>query len=314
MNTRSLQHQVAAVRRFNRFYTGILGMLDEGLLGSAYSLTEVRVLYELGQDQEQTAATLCQRLKLDAGYLSRMIRRLDDDELLERSTSHHDARRKFLKLTPAGKKLLDELQELSNQAVTHLLQPLDDEHRLQLTHSMQRVEQLLHKAAGTESTFQALILIRPHQPGDMGWVVWRHGMYYAREFGWNEEFEALVARLTADFIQQFKPNWERCWIAEQDGHNVGCIFLTQDDPITARLRMLYLEPSVRGAGLGKRLVTECVETARKLGYWQMRLWTNARLDAARNLYQQQGFRKVGEETSLSFGKMETHEHWELKFG
>ncbi|WP_151705369.1 bifunctional helix-turn-helix transcriptional regulator/GNAT family N-acetyltransferase [Nitrincola alkalilacustris] len=301
--------RVSAVRRFNRFYTQVIGVLHEGLLDSPFSLTEVRVLYELAHSADPTAAALCQALSLDAGYLSRILQRFDKEGLIHKRRSEQDARQSHLSLTEAGQQVFEELSQRSSQEITDLLQALPDTDQQKLIESMQSVEQLLSR----DHKVHAPVILRQHRPGDMGWVVWRHGIYYAREFGWNEGFEALVAKLVADFVQNYKPEHERCWIAECDGRNVGSIFLVQESESVARLRMLYIEPEMRGLGLGRRLVEECVNTARQLGYRKMVLWTNAGLHAARHIYEAQGFKLLSEETVSSFGRDEIYQDWELIF-
>ena len=294
-----LDARIDAVRRFTRFYTQRIGMLRQGLYASPWSLAEVRVLYELAQASERLVASdLAQRLQLDAGYLSRILRGFVGRGYVRKSRAASDARRHELKLTPAGRKAFAPLDRASHDEIADLLAPLPDAAQRRLVGAMRTVEALLAEPQKNA----AAVVLRPHRPGDIGWVVACHGRLYAEEYGWDETFEALVAEIAARFIKRYDPKRERCWIAERDGENVGSVFVVERSPAVAQLRLLIVEPSARGAGIGRRLVGECVEFARRAGYRKMMLWTNGGLDAARHLYEEAGFELTKEERHFSFGK------------
>ena len=301
----TLDHRVAAVRRFSRFYTRIVGALQEGLLQSRFSLAEARVLYELAHRAEPTAKELAQDLDLDAGYLSRMLQSLERDGLLTRTTSETDRRQSLLSLTEAGTMAFAPLEERSRQEVGALLGKLPDAAQSDLVGAMQRIETLL---GGSPPTAW---LLRQHQPGDIGWVIARHGALYAEEYGFDSRFEALVAQVAGGFLAQHDPARERCWIAECDGVNVGSVFLVRRSDEIAKLRLLLLEPLARGRGIGRRLVAECIAFARQAGYSGITLWTNDVLTAARAIYQQAGFRLIASTPHSDFGTSCVGEDWEL---
>lgn len=302
-----LPEAIALVRRFNRLYTKQMGVLNEGLLNSSYSLTEVRILYELANSGSTTATALGNELSLDPGYLSRILRRFQDSGLIERTPSEEDARNMLLSLTRKGRKEFEPLNAASEAEVGEMLSKLSAEEQRQLLGSMQRIERLLQlEERGSEP-----YLLRPHQPGDMGWVVHRHGVLYAQEYGWDERFEALVAEIAAAFIQNFDPKCERCWIAEREGEIVGSVFLVRKDDEVAKLRLLLVEPSARGLGIGKRLVDECIRFARHVGYKKITLWTQSNLTAARNIYERANFQLVSQQKHKSFGKELVAETWDL---
>lgn len=300
-------NEIAIFRRFNRLYTRTIGTLSDGLLNSPYSLTEARILYELANREQATAKEIAGELSLDAGYLSRILRKFEDAGLIEKETSAADARLTILKLTRRGQAAFGELNQLSNKQARELLDSLAPSRRDDLLHSMQRIEDVL-----TQKT-SAPYILRQHRPGDMGWVTSRHGALYAQEYGWDEHFEALVARIVADFIIDYDPKRERCWIAERNGDRLGCIFLVKhpERSDTAKLRLLLVEPSARGLGLGKALVTECVSFARTAGHKEVTLWTQSILTAAHHIYQQAGFTLVREEPHHSFGADLIGQTWEL---
>lgn len=300
--------RVAAVRRFNRFYTRQIGLLNNGYLDSSFSLTEVRVLYELANRDRVTASVLARDLGLDAGYLSRILRRFRQQGFLERQPSQTDGRQCYLWLTERGREAFAPLNARSHQDIAALLAPLSQDSQEALVESMRTIERLL----GASSEPVAPYLLRTHRPGDMGWVVQRHGELYWREYGYNEEFEALVASIVAEFIQRFDPHRERCWIAERGGENIGSIFLVKKSDEVAKLRLFIVEPSARGQGIGKRLVEECIRFARDVGYRKIVLWTQSELLAARRIYERAGFRLIEEEPHHSFGKDLVAETWELK--
>lgn len=299
---------IQAVRRFNRFYTRQIGVLHDGLLQSQFSLAEVRVLYELAHREHPTAAELALELGLDAGYLSRILRGLQARGLVSRSRSHTDARQTLLALAAKGRETFAVLDARSSRQVGAMLDKLFPAERTQLVTAMQKIEHLLAGASPSSPPY----LLRPHQPGDMGWVVYRHGAIYAGEYGYSEEFEALVAEIVAHFLRNFDPARERCWIAERESEIAGSVFLVKKSKSTAKLRLLLVEPSARGLGIGKRLVSECVRFARQVGYEKITLWTQSELLAARHLYQQAGFELVASQPHRSFGKDLVAETWELK--
>ena len=298
---------VDAVRRFNRLYTKQIGVLNEGLLNSAYSLTEVRVLYELANGGSTTATALGNELGLDAGSLSRILRKFQDKKLIERTPSEADARNMLLTLTDKGKSEFAPLNAASTAEVDAMLSKLTAEEQTRLVGSMQRIERLLQLERQKPGPY----MLRPHQPGDMGWVIHRHGVLYAQEYGWDERFEALVAQIAAEFIQNFDSKCERCWIAERDGEIVGSVFLVKKDEEIAKLRLLLVEPSARGLGIGKRLVDECIRFAKQIGYKKITLWTQSNLTAARNIYENAGFQLLSQQKHKSFGKELVAETWEL---
>jgi DNA-binding MarR family transcriptional regulator/GNAT superfamily N-acetyltransferase len=294
------------MRQFNRFYTKQMGVLHEGLLDSPFSLTEVRVLYELAHRSSPTASELTAELNLDAGYLSRILAAFEKKKLIRRSPSAADARQLHIDLTPQGRTVFLPLDERSTVEVAGMLEKIPPPAQENLLSAIQSIERLLAPPAKSTA-----YILRPHQPGDMGWVIQRHGAAYAREYGWTMEFEALVAEIAAAFLRSFDPVRERCWIAERDGVNLGCIFLVNGGDEIAKLRLLLVEEQARGLGIGRRLVQECVAFARQAGYRQITLWTQSILHAARRLYADAGFRLVKEQPHHSFGADLVGETWEL---
>jgi DNA-binding MarR family transcriptional regulator/GNAT superfamily N-acetyltransferase len=299
--------RIAAVRRFTRFYTRQIGVLGEGLHASPFSLTEARVLYELANRPAPTASDIARDLGLDAGYLSRILRGFAQRGLLARTRSQNDGRESHLTLTPAGREAFVPLDRGSHDEVGAMLAPLSEAAQARLVDAMATVEGLL----GARSKATPPYLLRPHQVGDMGWVVSRHGALYAQEYNWNIEFEALVAEIVAAFIKNFDARRERCWIAEVDGTRVGSVFLVKQSDEIGKLRLLLVESQARGMGIGARLVTECMRFARLSGYRTLTLWTNDVLVAARRIYQAAGFRLVQEEKHHSFGHDLVGQNWEL---
>ena len=300
---------VKAIRRFNRFYTSRIGVLDP-YLGSDLSLTDVRVLYELAHRQTPVASEIGRDLRLDAGYLSRILRRFEAAGWLTREPHGRDGRQSVLRLTEAGHAAFAPLQQKSRDEAAALLSPLPPADRQQVVDAMARIERLLDPASAPART--RTIVLRDPLPGDMGWVVQQHGELYAREYGWNGEFEALVADIVAGFVRKFQPEWEKCWIAELDGERVGAIFVVRKSAATAQLRLLLLAPAARGMGLGARLTDECIAFARNKGYRKMVLWTNSCLEAARAIYAKRGFRLDKAEPYEGFGKQLVGETWSLK--
>ena len=323
---------VDEVRGFNRFYTRVLGLLRPQLVGSAFGLTEARVLYELAHSDQIAVTELRVALDLDAGYLSRIMSRFIADGLVDREPSATDARRRLVRLTPAGHAAFAELDTLQADAIDRLVGPLDEDQRSQLVTAMGRIRRALDDQRPSSG-----LVLRAPEPGDLGWVVERHGARYAAEYGWGVDFEVLVARIVADFGERRDDEHlsaphvrghpsaprvrghlsaphvrgpEAAWIAELDGERVGCVFCTASDtPDTAQLRLLLVEPQARGAGVGTRLVDECLRFARRSGYARIVLWTNDVLVAARRIYQRAGFELDRREPHTSFGRDLVGEHW-----
>jgi len=297
---------ISAVRRFNRTFTRRIGVLRAGLLHSPYSLTEARILFEVAQRDNLTAAELGRALGLDAGYLSRTLAALDQRGLLEKVRSESDGRQRLLRLTPDGGDAFDLLDRRSRDEVGEMLDGLGDGDQQRLLAAMRTIEDVLDK----DFKFSEPFVLRPHEPGDMGWVVHRHGVLYAQEYGWDERFEALVARIVSDFVTNYNPARDRCWIAEMNGAIVGSVFVVEADETTAKLRLLLVEPTARGLGLGARLVAECIRFARRAGYQTLMLWTNSVLVEARHIYAKAGFTLVAREEHHSFGHDLVGETWE----
>ena len=303
-----LPRRVAAVRRFNRFYTQRIGVLDSGLHRSRFTLAQARVLYELAHRDGLTASALRRELGLDPGYLSRMLRGFERGRLLTRKPATDDARRSVLSLTPAGRAAFAPLDAAARDEIGGLLRPLAAADQRRVESAMATIEALLgdRRDAGAPP-----FTLRDWRPGDIGWVISRHGSIYAEEFGWDATFEAFVAEIAAAFVKNHDPRRERCWIAERDGQSVGAVFLVRQSATVAKLRMLIVDPAARGLGIGQRLVAECIGFAREAGYRKLMLWTNANLRAARRLYVDAGFKLVAREKHTSFGKRLVGETWEL---
>jgi DNA-binding MarR family transcriptional regulator/GNAT superfamily N-acetyltransferase len=301
---------VDAVRRFNRSWTRRIGVLREGLLHSPYSLAEVRILFEIANRDEATASDLTRELGLDPGYVSRILNGLGQQGLVEKIPSETDGRRRLLSLTPEGKEAFALLDDRSREEVAEMLNGLSEENRRRLLEAMRTIEGIL-EGENKGFKYSEPFFLRTHEPGDMGWVVQRHGELYFREYGWDETFEALVARIVADFVDGYDAKRERCWIAEMGGERVGSVFVVEQSGEVAKLRLLLVEPKARGLGLGARLVEECVRFACGRGYKKLTLWTNSVLDAARHIYEEQGFGLVEEEGHHSFGKDLVGQNWEL---
>ena len=307
MSDDDVDRRVGDVRHFNRFWTRQIGVLREGYLESPFSLAEVRVLYELAHREETTASELGEELGLDAGYLSRILRGFEEDHLIHRTPSEADGRRRLLRLTGRGREAFAPLDARSRGEIGAMLGGMSKAGQERLVKAMRTIEGLL----GVRPEPVVPYLLRSHWPGDMGWVVHRHGVLYAREYGWDEHFEALVAEIVAKFIQQYDPTREHCWIAERDGEIVGCVFLVRESEEIAKLRLLLVEPEARGLGIGGRLVEECIRFARQAGYRRITLWTNDVLKSARRIYEGMGFRLVYEEPHHSFGHDLVGQTWEL---
>ena len=311
----TLPSRVEVIREFNRFYTRRIGVLHEGLLDTRFTLTESRLLWELAHRDSVTATELSRELSLDAGYLSRLLGGFKQRGLIKSTRSKEDARHVRLSLSAAGRRAFAPLNTRSQADVRGLLARLAETQQQQLLQSMAAIEKLL----GDGEPHRTPFLLRPHRAGDMGWVVSRHGALYASEYRLDLRFEALVARIAANFIERFDADREACWIAERDGVNVGSVFLVQarDDATqapmdgVAQLRMLLVEPAARGLQLGQRLVAECERFARQAGYRKITLWTHSVLLAARGIYKKAGYRLVTSEAHTSFGHAMVGETWEL---
>jgi DNA-binding MarR family transcriptional regulator/GNAT superfamily N-acetyltransferase len=303
--------QVDTVRRFNRFYTGRIGVLRPGMVGSPYTLPEARVLYALGRDGRSTATAIGKELALDLGYLSRLLQALRRRGLLEAKRAAHDGRQQDLTLTAKGRKAFTLIDSRSRDEMEQMLAPLKTDERGRLLSAMQTVESLL---SGERKPGE--IVLREHRPGDMGWVVERHAVLYREQDGWGAAFEALVAGIVKEFLENFDPAREHCWVAERNGERVGCVFVVNDKGEgkgSARLRLLLVEPAARGSGLGTRLVEECIRFSREKGYRKLVLWTHAHLLAARRIYANTGFRKLKKtEVHDTFGPRAVSEFWELR--
>ena len=308
MATPAFPQRVASVRRFNRFYTKQIGLLHEHLLRSAFSLTEVRVLYELAHRRGPTATEIRAELGLDAGYLSRVVRGFEKRGLVRRARSSADRREHLLTLTPRGRGAFAPLEARSDAEIGALLRTLSPGDQQVLLRATATIERLLGSTRERPGSY----VLRSHRPGDIGWVVHRHGVLYAQEYGWDERFEALVAEIVARFVKRFDPRVERCWMAEREGETVGSVFLVRRSRTVAQLRLLLVEPGARGLGIGRRLVDECVRFAGRAGYKKIVLWTNDVLHAARHIYEATGFRLVREERHKSFGHRLVGQTWEVQ--
>ena len=301
----ALAQRVATVRRFSRCYTRHIGVLQERLLGSPLSLTEGRVVYELAQGHAATAAAIAEALALDPGYLSRILAGFEKRGLIERRPSPRDGRTQTIALTAAGGELFATIDARSQAEIAALLGSLGTDREARLVACLDTAEKLL------EGMSPPAWMRRPHRPGDIGWVVHRHGVLYAEEYGFDETFEALVAEIAAGFLKNFDPRRECCWIAERDGDILGSVFCIKDTEAVAKLRLLYVEPTARGLGIGRRLVAECIAFARRAGYRKLTLWTNDVLVTARRIYEAAGFRLVNDEPHRSFGQDLVGQYWEL---
>ena len=303
-----LERTVDAVRRFNRLYTRRIGVLRRDYLHSPFSLAEVRVLYELAHREHTTATELARELDLDLGYLSRILRNFLKGGLLDRRRSERDGREQLLSLTPRGQATFAPLEAGAREQIGAMLDHVPAAQQQRLVQAMGTIELALGEPAAGASD----CVLRQPRPGDMGWVIERHGALYAEEYGWDEHFEALVASIVARFVDHFDPERERCWIAERHGQRVGCIFLVKATKTIGKLRLFLVEPEARGLGIGGRLVDECIRFARAAGYRKMRLWTQSNLLAARHIYTRVGFRLLEQEPHQSFGHDLVSETWELR--
>lgn len=303
-----MHRRVESVRQFNRFYTKQIGLLRASMLRSGFSLMEARILFELAHRQDATATDLTEALGVDPGYLSRILRDFQIKGLLEKVQSQDDGRRHLLRLTEAGSESFAMLNSRARNEVASMLGVLSEEDQHRLLSAMSTIKTVLKASPQKPSRY----IIRTHQPGDIGWVIHRHGVVYSEEYGWDDTFEALVAEILADFIKGYDPKYERSWIAEMDGEIVGSVFVAKGSEETAKLRLLLVEPKARGAGLGTQLVDECIRFARRAGYQKLSLWTNDVLHAARRIYERAGFQLVEKNEHHSFGHDLVGQTWELK--
>ena len=314
MPTPHRDQRIAAARRFNRFYTRQIGVLRKNFLDSPYSLGEARVIYEIASDTAPpTASDIGRALDLDAGYLSRVLRNFERRGLVERKVSPKDARQSHLALSPRGRKAFTVLDDLSQRDIGTMLDKLAPSDQSRLIEAMHTIETLLEPPVAKPAPAKQRYKLRDPAPGDFGWIVKRHAELYAQEYKWREPFEGVCAQIVADYLNNHDAKRERCWIAEMDGENVGCIFVAKDTDDVARIRLLLVDPKARGLGLGARLTEEAVRFAREAGYKKMTLWTHSVLKAARHIYQKSGFRLMRTEKHKSWGQPVVSEHWDLEF-
>ncbi len=318
--TAASRERIAAVRSFNRFYTRQIGVLRKTYLDSSYSLGEMRVLYEIAHGDRPTASDVGRTLDLDAGYLSRVLRNFEKRGMITRKTSDQDARQSHLALTARGRQTFEPLEQRSQDDVAAMLGKLDAQDQARLVAAMDTIGSLLGaEVEGAKPATQSgtapkpSYILRASKHGDFGWIVSRHAQLYAEEYGWTDPFEGLCAQIVADFVNKYDPKLERCWIAEMNGENVGCVMLVKDEvPGVARIRLLIVDPKARGLGLGTRLTDECVRFARRSGYKKITLWTHSILTAARHTYEKAGFKLTGSEKHKSWGKPVVSEYWDLE--
>jgi len=307
--TLDLEQRIGAVRHFNRIYTRRIGVLQDGFLDTPYSLAEARVLYELSRRDKSTASEVAAALGLDHGYLSRILRGFSERGLIVKTASPSDRRQSLLSLTVKGRLAFAPLDQRSQDDVAAMLSKLSPADQDRVVAAMHTIERVLGEGLPPEVPY----ILRPPRPGDMGWIVSRHGSVYGGEYGWDDRLEALTAEIVAGFVRNFDPRRERCWMAEREGETVGSVFIVKDSDEVARLRLLLVEPSARGLGIGARLVEEAVRFSRDTGYRKVTLWTHSVLIAARRIYERAGFKLVASETHQEFGKELTGETWDLNF-
>jgi len=308
MAENKLHEGVAVFRRFNRFYTKQIGLLTQGFLKTRFPLTQARILYELAQHEQSTPSDIISEINIDPGYLSRILSNFEKKGLLRKVRSKSDSRQRILKLTAQGKKSFAVLNERSSKEAEALLLSLSEEDLNRLLHAMQTIENIL----GTKPKPLTSYLLRPHEPGDIGWITHRHGVVYSEEYGFDETFEALVAEILVKFIRKHDPKREYIWIAEQDGERIGSVMIVDAGDQVAQLRLLLVEPKARGKGIGKRLINECINFSRRNRYRKIKLWTQSNLLEARHLYAKAGFELVEESPHKSFGHYLIAEFWELQ--
>ena len=312
MTARSTPLRIAALRRFNRFYTRQIGVLRRTYLDSSYALGELRVLYEIAHGNAPTATDIARALDFDQGYLSRILRNFERRGLITRKISATDARQSHLALTGRGRRVFTPLEQRTQRQAGAMLGKLSAAEQSRLVAAMATIESLIAQNPDAAPTPDGATILRAPKPGDFGWIVARHAELYAKEYGWTEPFEGLCAQIVAGFANNNDPKRERCWIAEMNGKNVGCVFLAKDSTTVARLRLLLVDPKARGLGLGARLVDECIRFARRAGYKKMTLWTHSVLTAARHIYQKAGFELTRSERHQSWGRPVVSEHWDLE--
>lgn len=308
MAENKLHEGVAVFRRFNRFYTKQIGLLTQGFLKTRFPLTQARILYELAQHEQSTPSDIISEINIDPGYLSRILSNFEKKGLLRKVRSKSDSRQRILKLTAQGKKSFAVLNERSSKEAEALLLSLSEEDLNRLLHAMQTIENIL----GTKPKPLTSYLLRPHEPGDIGWITHRHGVVYSEKYGFDETFEALVAEILVQFIRKHDPKRECIWIAEQDGERIGAVMIVDAGDQVAQLRLLLVEPKARGKGIGKRLINECINFSRRNRYRKIKLWTQSNLLEARHLYAKAGFELVEESPHKSFGHYLIAEFWELQ--
>ncbi|UCE11514.1 MAG: MarR family transcriptional regulator [Candidatus Thorarchaeota archaeon] len=307
MSQSRLEQSIGEVRRFNRFYTKRIGLLNQGLLETRFSLTQARIIFELAQQDKTVSTDLVRKLDIDPSYLSRILTAFEKNGLIQKAKSETDSRQRILTLTPMGRKSFKELNEKASQEIREMLIALSSDDRLRFLNATKAIQRILNPDEMSAPSY----LLRPHGAGDIGWITHRHGVLYAEEYGWDETFEALVADILVKFIQSNDPKRERIWIAEQDGEKVGSIVLVDAGNQVSQLRLLLVEPKARGKGIGRRLIQECIDFSKSRGYNKIRLWTQKNLDAARHLYRKAGFVCVSEKPHRSFGHNLIEEFWEL---
>jgi DNA-binding MarR family transcriptional regulator/N-acetylglutamate synthase-like GNAT family acetyltransferase len=310
MSAQNLHEDTALFRRFNRFYTKQIGLLTQGLLKTRFPLIQARVLYEMAQQQQTTASALVEKLNIDPGYLSRILSNFEKEGLLRKHRSTADSHKRILKLTNPGKKSFAELDERSRSVAEEMLLGLVDEDRHRLLHAMQTIETILDTQPKPSTPY----LLRPHRPGDIGWIIHRHGVVYAEEYGFDETFEALVAEILVQFIHEHDPKREHLWIAEQEGERIGSVMIVDAGDKVAQLRLLLVEPKARGQSVGMRLIDECLNFSRRNRYRKIKLWTQSNLPQARHLYTKSGFERVSQSAHKSFGQDLIAEIWEMPLG
>ena len=310
MTENTLHEDIALFRRFNRFYTKQIGLLSQGILKTRFPLIQARVLYELAQQKQTTASALVDKLNIDPGYLSRILSNFEKKGLLRKHRSTTDSRQRILKLTNPGKKSFAELDERSRRVAEEMLLGLVDEDRHRLLHAMQTIEAILDTQPKPSTPY----LLRPHRPGDIGWIIHRHGVVYAEEYGFDETFEALVAEILVQFIRKHDPKRECLWIAEQEGERIGSVMIVDAGDQVAQLRLLLVEPKARGQSVGMRLIDECLNFSRRNRYRKIKLWTQSNLPQARHLYAKAGFERVSQSAHKSFGQDLIAEIWEMPLG
>lgn len=298
---------IAAVRGFNRFYTRQLGLLERGLLGSNFTLTEARVLYELAHRKASTASEIGKDLGLDLGYLSRVLKKFERHHLIERTRSSSDGRQQRLKLTRKGHDAFDPLNRAAKAQIANMIEPMTQDQRRELVEAMWKAQRLLRPDSAPAPSY----CLRTLRTGDIGWIIHRQAVLYAQEYGWDETYEHLITDILANFVRDYVPEAERAWVAEAEHKVVGSVFLVRASPTLARLRLLYVEPEARGLGIGRHLVRECIDFARNRGYRKLSLWTNDVLSSARRIYETAGFELIKEEHHHSFGKDLVGQTWEL---